>query len=114
MYKRGEILIDREQESEVVVTKIDSRRADEVVINERDPEQNRYSDQTVYNFNARYPYVEPQDIIVHGVYAESLPTDPHELTKEGRTILAQNVVAREMDVQAYAFPISRLITANES
>jgi hypothetical protein len=114
VYERGDILTDREQDSEVVVVQLSSDRADKYIVKERDPEQNRYSDQTVYDFNARYDYAEPQDGIVHGIYVESLPTDPHELTKEGRAILVRNVVAQDTDVQTYAFPISRLVPPDDS
>lgn len=103
MYKKGEILRDREENSEVVVIQTVSKRADEYVIRERDPSENRYSDLTAYDFNSRYEYVQPDDPVLRAVYVESLPTDPHELTKEGRALLAQNA-----DTKSYAFPVSRV------
>jgi hypothetical protein len=114
VYERGDILTDREQDSEVVVVQLSSDRADEYVIKERDPSENRYSDQTVYDFNARYGYAEPTDPVVQAVYSESLPANPHGLTKDGRAILVRNVVARDADVQTYAFPISRLVPPDDS
>ena len=108
VYESGDILIDREENAEVVVLQLESRRADEYVVKERDPSENRYSAQTVYDFNARYDYVQPDEPIVRAVYVESLPTNPHELTEDGRVLLAQNADATE-----YAFPISRLIPADE-
>jgi len=114
VYERGDILTDREQDSEVVVVQLSSDRADEYVVKERDPEQNRYSDQTVYDYNARYDYAEPTEPVVQAVYSESLPANPHKLTKDGRAILARNVVAQDTDVQTYAFPISRLVPPDES
>jgi len=108
VYKKGEILRDREEDSEVIVLQFVSTRADEYVIKERDPSENRYSDLTTYDFNSRYKYVQPGDAVVRAVYAESLPSDPHELTEEGRAILAQNA-----DVKEYAFPVSRLTPIDE-
>lgn len=108
MYEKGTILQDKEERSQVVVVRTDSRRSDEVVINERDPAQNRYSDQTVYNFNSRYDYVSPEDPVVHAVYLDSIATDVAELTQEGRATLARNA-----DVRTYAFPISRLVPPDE-
>ena len=108
MYQRGEILQDREENSEVVVLQFVSKRADEYVIRERDPSENRYSNLTAYDFNSRYEYVQRDDAVVRAVYVESLPTNPHDLTKEGRGLLAQNA-----DVKVYAFPISRLISVDE-
>jgi hypothetical protein len=103
VYQIGDILTDREQDSEVVVVQLDSRRADEVIVKPKNVAENRYEPQSVYDFNARYSYVEPQEGVVHGVYVESLPTDPRDLTRDGRATLAQNA-----DVTLYAFPISRL------
>lgn len=108
MYEEGDILIDREQDSEVVIIHQSSDRAGEYVIKERDPAENRYSDQTVYDYNSRYG-CDSREQVYRAVYAESLPTDPHELTKEGRVLLAQNA-----DVPTYAFPISRLTPADDS
>jgi hypothetical protein len=102
VYERGDILTDREQDSEVVVVQLDSRRADEVVVKE-----GRYSDFTVYDYNSRR--CDPSEPVVHAVYSSSLPADPHELTGDGRATLAQNA-----DVQTYAFPISRLTSADNS
>ena len=108
MYKKGEILRDREEDSEVVVVQLVSKRADEYVVKKRDPSENRYSDQTVYSFNSRYGYVQPNEPVLKAVYVESLPADPHELTEEGRALLAQNA-----DVKVYAFPVSRLTPIEE-
>lgn len=108
MYERGTILQDREENSQVIVVRVDARRSDEVVVNSRDPEQNRYADQTVFSFNSRYDYVSPEDPVVHAVYLNSLPTDPTELSKEGRATLARNA-----EVKEYAFPISRLRLPDE-
>ena len=108
MYKKGEILRDREENSEVVVIQTVSKRADEYVIRERDPSKSRYSDFTAFDFNSRYEYVQRDDPVVRAVYADSLPADPHELTRKGRGLLAQNA-----DVKAYAFPVSRLTPIEE-
>ena len=108
MYERGEILTDREQESEVVVVRLDSRRADEVVVKSKNVAENRYSPQSVYDYNSRYGYVEQSEPVIHAVYCESLPADPHGLTREGRVTLARNA-----DVQMYAFPISRLTSTDD-
>jgi len=109
VYKQGEILFDREQDVRVVVVQLDSRRADEVVVKSKDVAENRYSDQTVYDLNARFGYVEPQEPVLKGVYIESLPTDPAELSREGRAILARNA-----EVKTYSFPISRLAPPDSS
>jgi len=108
VYKKGEILRDKEENSEVVVVQLVSKRADEYVIRERDPSENRYSNLTAYDFNSRYDYVQPDDAVVRAVYVDSLPSNPHELTEEGRALLAQNA-----DAKVYAFPISRLTPINE-
>lgn len=108
MYKKGEILRDKEENSEVVVVQLVSKRADEYVIRERDPSENRYSDLTAYDFNSRYEYVQPDDAVVRAVYADSLPSNPHELTEEGRALLGKN-----SDAKVYAFPISRLAPIDE-
>lgn len=109
MYKKGKILRDREENSEVVVVQLVSTRADEYVVKERDPSENRYSDLTVHDFNSRYGYAQPDEPVVNGVYAESLPTDPRELSREGRVILSRN-----MDSKVYSFPISRLALIDDS
>ena len=103
VHKKGEILRDREENSEVVVIQTVSKRADEYVIRERDPSENRYSDLTAYDFNSRYEYVQNDDPVVRAVYADSLPSNVHQLTQQGRALLAQNA-----DVKVYAFPVSRL------
>jgi hypothetical protein len=108
VYEKSDILIDREQDSEVVVVQLSSDRADEYVIKERDPSENRYSDQTVYDYNSRYG-CDSQERVYRAVYTEALPSDPHELTKEGRVLLAQNA-----DVKLYAFPVSRLTSTDDS
>jgi hypothetical protein len=108
VYKKGEILRDREEDSEVVVLQFVSTRADEYVIKERDPSENRYSNLTAYDFNSRYEYVQPDDAVVRAVYAESLPSDPHQLTEKGRALLGKNA-----DLKVYAFPISRLAKIDE-
>ena len=108
VYKKGEILRDREENSEVVVIQTVSKRADEYVIRERDPSENRYSDLTAYDFNSRYGWARPDDAVVRAVYADSLPSDPHELTEEGRALLGKN-----SDARAYAFPVSRLTPIEE-
>ena len=108
MYKKGEILRDREENSEVVVIQTVSKRADEYVIRERDPSKNRYSDLTAYDFNSRYEWAHPGDSVVRAVYADSLPSNVHQLTQQGRALLAQNA-----DVKVYAFPVSRLTPIEE-
>ncbi len=92
----------------MVVLQFVSTRADEYVIRKRDPSENRYSDLTVYDFNSRYKYVQPDDAVVRAVYAESLPSDAHKLTQQGRALLGKN-----SDAKVYAFPISRLTPINE-
>ena len=108
MYKNGIILQDREECSEVIAVRVDSRRSDEVVVHPRDPAQNRYSDQTVYDFNSRYEYVSAEDPVVHAVYLDSIRTDIADLTRQERAVLA-----RDADVQTYAFPISRLVPPDD-
>ncbi|WP_149031560.1 hypothetical protein [Haloquadratum walsbyi] len=54
---------------------------------------------TAYDFNSRYEYVQRGDAVVRAVYVELLPTDPHGLTQEGRTFLAQNA-----EIKTYGFP----------
>ena len=108
MSQKGEILRDREENSEIVVIQAVSKRADEYVIRERDPSENRYSDLTAYDFNSRYDWARPDDAVVRAVYADSLPSNPHELTEEGRALLAQNA-----DVKVYVFPVSRLTPIEE-
>ena len=91
----------------MVVVKRVSTRADEYVVKERNPSENRYSDQTVYDYNSRYG-CQPDEPVVKGVYAESLPADPHELTRVGRALLARNA-----DTKQYAFSLSRLTHIDE-
>ena len=108
MYTRGDILTDKVQDSDIIVVQILSERCDEFVVKPKNVEENRYSDQTVYDWNARWG-CQPDEPVVKGVYVESLPTDPTELSRDGRAILAQNA-----DVQTYAFPISRLTPTDDS
>jgi hypothetical protein len=108
VYSKGDILIDKEQESQVVVVQLSTERCENVVVKSKDVGENRYADQTVYDYNSRYDYVQPDDPVVRAVYAESLPAKPDELTQKGRRLLVQNT-----DVQAYSFPISRLMPADE-
>ncbi len=108
MCEKGEILRDREENSEVVVIQSVSKRADEYVIKERDPSENRYSNLTAYDFNSRYEWARPDDAVVRAVYVDSLPSNPRELTEERRALLAQNA-----DAKMYTFPISRLTPINE-
>jgi hypothetical protein len=104
VYQKGDILLDKVQESEVVVTQMLSERCDEVIV------KNRNSDSTVYDYNSRYG-CEPQEPVVKAVYAESLPssTDMEELTQEGRSILIRNT-----DSKVYSFPISRLVPIDDA
>ena len=69
----ADITIDKEQDSEVLITKITQERADEYVVKE-----GRYSEQTVFDYNSRYDYVRESDYVVEGVYLESMPFDPRE------------------------------------
>lgn len=108
VYTKGDILLDKVQESEVVVTQMLSERCDEVVIKSKNVAENRYSDSTVYDYNSRYG-CEPQEPVVKAVYAESLPADSHELTRGGLGLLAENA-----DVKSYSFPISRLVPVDDS
>jgi hypothetical protein len=107
VYQKGDILLDKVQESEVVVTQMLSERCDEVIVKNKNVAKNRYSDSTVYDYNSRYG-CEPQEPVVKAVYAESLPSNPHELTKEGRDLLARNT-----DSKVYSFPISRLVPIDD-
>jgi hypothetical protein len=109
VYQKGDILFDKVQESEVVVTQMLSERCDEVVVKQKNVAENRYSDLTVYDFNSRYGFASRGDPVVFAAYSESLPTDPHELTRGGRATLAQNI-----DEQTYAFPISRLVPIDDA
>jgi hypothetical protein len=111
MYEYGAILKDREQNATVLVTRIDSRRADEFIIKEKDPSENRFSDQSVYDFNSRYPYVKPADPVVLGVYTDSLPFDADAYDQYDRGVIARNLVEKG-EIKEYSFPISRLITEN--
>lgn len=108
VYQQGEILKDKEENSETVVVQLVSKRADEYVVKERDPSENRYSNQTVYDFNSRYSYVQPDDSVVKAIYLDSLPFNPYEYPRDERGELAWNA-----DVKVYAFPISRLTPAGE-
>jgi hypothetical protein len=107
VYQKGDILFDKVQESEVVVTQMISERCDEVIVKSKNVAENRYSDSTVYDYNSRR--CEPQEPVVKAVYAESLPSNPHELTKEGRGLLARNT-----DSKVYSFPISRLVPIDDA
>jgi hypothetical protein len=97
VYQKGDILFDKVQESEVVVKS-------------KNVAENRYSDSTVYDYNSQYG-CEPQEPVVKAVYAMSLPssTDPYELTKGGRGLLARNT-----DSKVYSFPISRLVPIDDA
>ena len=110
MYQKGDILFDKVQESEVVVTQMLSERCDEVIVKSKNVAENRYSDSTVYDYNSRYG-CEPQEPVVKAVYAMSLPssTDTEELTQEGRSILIRNT-----DSKVYSFPISRLVPIDDA
>lgn len=98
MFEKGDMATDREQESEVVVVRVIADRCDEVVAKE-----GRYGEQSVYDFNRRYSYVDPSEPTVEAVYSESLPAEPSELTIEGRVLLSKNSEAKK-----YKFPVSRL------
>ena len=99
MYEIGDILIDTVKEKEVVVTTVTSTRSDEYVVSESPNGR----EQTVHDYNKRYGF--DGDVpVVGAVYAESLPADPHEVTKKGAYLLADN-----SDETEYNFPISRLI-----
>ena len=106
MYTKGDILRDQQQDSEVVFIERIPDRYDEVVVKPKNVAENRYSDQTVYDYNSRW--CEPHEPVIRAVYLESLPADPHELTKQGRALLAQNA-----DVRVYSFPLSRLTPIDE-
>jgi hypothetical protein len=110
VYQKGDILLDKVQEADVVVTQVISERCDSVVVKNKNVAENRYSDSTVYDYNSRYG-CEPQEPVVKAVYAESLPssTDMEELTQEGRSILIRNT-----DSKVYSFPISRLVPIDDA
>ena len=92
------------------MTQMLSERCDSVIVknNNENVAENCYSDSTVYDYNSRYG-CEPQEPVVKAVYAESLPSNPHELTKEGRGLLARNT-----DSKVYSFPISRLVLIDDA
>jgi hypothetical protein len=107
MYRKGDILIDKEQSSEVVVIRLESSRADEVLIDENHSSRTGDSRRSVYEYNVEckgYEYVQPDEPVVYAVYSESLPANPMELTKEGRGIILKNA-----DVPTYYLPTSRVI-----
>ena len=97
--KPADITIDKEQDNEVLITKITEQRADEYIVKE-----GRYGDQSVYDFNSRYGYVRESDYVVEGVYVESMPFDPREKDLEDHEV---RVIARH-ECKVYAFPHSRL------
>jgi hypothetical protein len=94
----GDLATDIEEQSEVVVVRIIPDRCDSVVV-----KNGQYGEQTVYDFNSRYSYVEPDDSVLVAVYSETLPADPTEVSREGRHLLAKN-----SDAKQYKFPITRL------
>jgi len=89
----GTITTDIVQESEVVVVKIISDRCDSVMVDELL--------KSVYECNK--DYAEPDEPVVVGVYSDRLPSDPRDLSREGRHLLAKN-----SDCKKYKFPITRL------
>lgn len=99
----NDIVQDRETGDRLVVIRRYPVRCDDYVVKQEDPMNGRYTEQTVYDFNSRYSYVQKSDPVAEAVYADSLPADPDDLSREGRGLLAENA-----DVEQYAFPISRL------
>jgi len=78
---------------------------DEWVLKEKDPSKNRYSEQTVWDFNSRYAFCEPSDPVCKCVYLGYAPFEPLGLSRLERANKLQ-----EMDTQdiEYAFPITRI------
>lgn len=117
MCKRGEICIDKEQDSKVIIVQLISERCDEVVCKE-----GQYGSQTVFDFNSRYSYVSRDDPVVVAVYAKPAQEllykrDNFEdiedgLTQKGRGKLAQDAIDKG-HVKQYYFPITRIVPTEE-
>jgi hypothetical protein len=112
MCKRGEICIDKEQDSKVIIVQLISERCDEVVCKE-----GQYGSQTVFDFNSRYSYVSRDDPVVVAVYKKPVQQmiyrrdnfkQIEELTREGRGRLAQEAIEKS-HMKQYYFPITRII-----
>lgn len=93
MIRLGTIATDIVQKSDVVVVKIIPDRCDSVIVEE--------VQKSVYESNK--DYAEPDEPVVSAVYADRLPSDPTEVSREGRHLLAKN-----SDAKKYKFPITRL------
>jgi len=102
MYQRGDILVDIEQDSKVIITTVTSTHADEFQVYEMP----KGREKTVYDYNKSY---DPSDDVYGAVYVDQVPSEDisdfkNDLTLKGRRLLAEN-----SDAQEYYFPVSRLM-----
>lgn len=110
IHRKGSIAYDREQDSEVVILRLNSDRCDEVVCEE----DSIFGERTVYSYNKRYGYVDPSEPVVVAKYVDDVQQVMNraknkrdvekDLTRKGRFLLAS-----ECEKKEYYFPISRIV-----
>lgn len=103
---------DKVNESLAVVVRVTAKRADEYVVKERDVSENRYSEQTVHDFNQGGDYsCEPGEPVVEAVYLSSITEDVLMLTRKQRRKYLKHLLDKidEDELNTYAFPITRLV-----
>jgi len=98
--KEGEFVIDRAEGDKMILVSKHSVPSDEWVVKE-----GQYGEQTVWDFNSRYPYCNPSDPVCKCVYLGYTPFEPLGLTAEKRANKLQKMDTQEIE---YAFPITRI------
>lgn len=112
MYKKGEIIFDRETGDRLIVTKMMSDEASEVVC-----KQGFQIKQTVYDLNERYSYVSEDEPVVEVVYASKIQKvlNERDKDKEDKRDVEDDLCSegryswyQDTNLTEYHFPISRL------
>lgn len=103
--KEGEFVIDRAEGDKMILMSKHSVPSDEWVLKEKDPSKNRYSEQTVWDFNSRYAFCEPSDPVCKCVYLGYAPFEPLGLSRLERANKLQEMDTEDIE---YAFPITRI------
>jgi len=103
--EEGDFVLDKANGDKLILFSKLGTPCDEWVVRERDVSSNRYEEQTVWDYNSRYEYCNPEDPVCKCVYLASCPFEPLRFTNDERATRLQKMNTDEIE---YCFPITRL------
>jgi len=103
--EEGDFVLDKANGDKLILFSKLGTPCDEWVVRERDVSSNRYEEQTVWDYNSRYPYCEPTDPVCKCIYLASCPFEPLRFTDDERASRLQKMDTTDIE---YCFPITRL------